>query len=418
MAVHLLSWVIGLAFFWGLGKSKKISLPVQIIVSIVMGILVGLYLPQAALSLAPLGDVFIRLLKMIIVPLVLASIVMGVVSLGDIRQLKSIGTKTVSVFFLTTLVAVTVGLVTANVIDPGINSSLQLEQSSFSRTAPDLKNVLISIIPKNVVSALAEGNMLSIIFFAVLMGCALISIGDEGTPLIKVFKGLDTVMMNITHWIMALAPIGVFSLMSAIVAQTGTAAFGPLAKYMLTVLIGLVIYSFIIAPIILIIFGKYSPKTLFQKMFTSLATGFSTSSSGATMPITMDLLTSKVGVSQRVVGFSLPLGTTINMDGTALYQAVATVFIAQLFGIELGLIHYIVISITAVLASIGAAAIPSAGLITLVMILNAVNVPVEGIGLILAVDRILDMFRTTTNIWGNTISAVIVARLEGETLQK
>lgn len=397
----------------------KLSLPVQIVLGIVGGIIFGLVAKDYVMWVAPLGDIFIRLLKMIIVPLVLASIIMGVVSLGDIQHLKNIGVKSLFLFVVTTVLAVAIGIVSASFIQPGLGANLVAESASdFAEKAPpSIVQLLVEIVPKNMVSALAEAQMLSIIFFAVLIGCAFMALGKKADPLVQVVSALDQSMMKLAQWIMVIAPIGVFALMAKIVADTGVAAFIPLAKYVATAVIGLIIHAVVVLPMLIFFFGKYNPLTLATKMFTALATAFSTSSSAATLPITMDRLTKRVGISQKVTGFVIPLGTTINMDGTALYQAVATLFIAQVYGIDLTMTHFIIITLTATLASIGAAAIPSAGLITMIMILNAVNVPVGGIGLILAVDRIIDMCRTTVNVWSNVTVSFLVSRMEKETLQ-
>lgn len=397
---------------------KKFKLHHQIFAGIILGVLVGLITPGIGLNMKPIGDIFIGLLKMIIVPLVLASIVVGVASLGDFRRIGKLGVWTLGYFVATTLSAIGVGLILVNLIKPGVRGNLLAETipDLASQAPSSLGSVLIQVIPENVVEAMGSGNMVAVIFFAVLLGAAITSMPQRGKPLYDFFDGLNSIMMTITNWVMHIAPVGVFALMAHVVAKTGIGAFKPLGLYFSCVLMGLTIHCLITMPIISISLGKYSPVKLFNQLLTAFGTAFSTSSSATTMPITMDALNRRVGVSPRVTGFVVPLGTTINMDGTALFQAVAAVFIAQVYGIELGIVQYAIIALTATLASIGAAAIPSAGLVTLVMILKAIHVPIEGIGLILAVDRILDMFRTTTNVWGNSIGTLIMARLDGEKL--
>ena len=390
----------------------KLSLSAQIILGIILGFLAGWIFGDAIMFIDPLGELFIKLLKMIIVPLIVASVIMGVADIGDVRRLGRLGGKTVLYYFATTGLAVTLGIIIVNVIQPGVGVDLALQQSP-NTTPPSLVDTLMGIVPENPFQAIVEMDMLPIIFFSILFGVVLTTIGKKAQPVIDFFDGVNTVMMKMTNWIMKIAPYGVFALMAVIVAETGYEVVVDLAKYMKAVLVGLLIHGLVVLPLILRFVGKGDPFQFFKDMSTALATAFSTSSSSATLPITMDLIEEKAGVDNSVSSFVLPLGATVNMDGTALYEAVAAIFIAQAYGIDLTFGQQLLIIITATLAAIGAAGIPSAGLITMIIVLNQVNLPLEGIGLITAVDRILDMVRTTVNVWGDSIGARTIAHTEG-----
>ena len=394
------------------------KLTTQIMVGIGLGVLAGFVLhryPVGIQFVEPIGDMFIRLLKMIIIPLIMATMVTGVLSIGDARKLGRIGLKTFLYYLVTTLLAVVVGLVLVNIIRPGVGLELGAGQ------APDLPeqtitSILMDIVPVNIFGAMAEGKVLPVIFFSLLLGSALTVVRERAAGVVAFFEGLNAVMMKLTDWIMRLAPFGVFALIAALVGETGAEAFKPLAKYIFTVLAGLGFHALITLPLLLWLVGGYSPLRLFKFVSAAVATAFSTASSAATLPITMECLEKKAGVSNRTASFVLPLGATVNMDGTALYEAVAALFIAQVYNIELTFVHQVIIVLTATLASIGAAAIPSAGLFTMAIVLNAVGLPLEGIGLILAVDRVLDMCRTAVNVWGDSCGTAVIARLEGESL--
>ena len=417
----------------------KVKASTQILLAMVAGILLGLLLGY--LSSAPqyegttfakvadslldkldfVGRMFIRLLKMIIIPLILASLVSGVVSLGDARNLGRLGGKTFLYYMTTTVLAVAVGLVLVNVIRPGERFDPDKAPTTVVDTEskpPSISSVLEDIVPDNIVDAMAKGSVLSIIFFSILLGTAILSVGEKAQPLAAFFESLNAIIMKIVGWIMALAPIGVFALMARMIGTLGITVMKPLAFHMLTVLLGLAIHGVIILPLLLRVFARYSPLKFIKDMFSAVLTAFSTASSSATLPITMECIEENTGASNRVASFVLPLGATVNMDGTALYEAVAAMFIAQTYGIDLSLGQQLVIMLTATLASIGAAAIPSAALVTMVIVLRSVNLPMEGIGMIWAVDRILDMFRTAVNVWGDSCGTAIIANLEGEQLNK
>ena len=397
----------------------RLKVHTQILIAIVLGAVVGLTLGEKAVHLKVVGDMFIRLLKMIIIPLILASMVAGIVSLGDVRRLGRIGLKTFVYYMATTLLAVGVGLVLVNLMRPGVGVDMGAEavEDMAGREIPSIISIIEDIIPENLFAAMAENKVLSIIFFSLLLGIAISSIGEKARPLTSLFESFNAVMMKITDWIMLLAPVGVFALIAYTIGTMGLSVLRPLAVYMVTVILGLSIHAVITLPVLLSLFGKYSPLKFIRDMFSAVATAFSTASSAATLPITMECLRENTGVSNKVASFVLPLGATVNMDGTALYEAVAAMFIAQAYGISLNIGQQLVIMLTATLASIGAAAIPGAGLVTMVIVLKAVNLPLEGIGMILAVDRILDMMRTAVNVWGDACGTAVVARLEGEELK-
>ncbi len=397
----------------------KLKVHTQIIIAIVLGAATGLLLDERAGHLKILGDLFIRLLKLIIIPLIMASMVAGIVSIGDYRKLGRIGLKTFIYYMTTTALSVAVGLVLVNLMNPGggVDIGAQTTTELANRDVPSPISIVEDIIPGNLFDAMAHDKVLSIIFFSLLLGIAISSIGEKGRHLIILFESFNDVMMKITDWIMRLAPFGVFALMAHTIGTMGLAVMKPLLTYMATVVLGLAIHACITLPLLLHFFGKYSPVKFINDVFSAIATAFSTASSAATLPITMECLQKNTGVSNKVTSFVLPLGATINMDGTALYEAVAAMFIAQAYGIELSIAQQFLIMLTATLASIGAAAIPGAGLITLVIVLKAVNLPLEGIGMILAVDRLLDMLRTSVNVWGDACGAVVIARLEKEKLK-
>ncbi|MCF7805557.1 MAG: dicarboxylate/amino acid:cation symporter [Candidatus Marinimicrobia bacterium] len=389
----------------------KLSLSTKIFLGIILGFFVGFIFGDSILFLDPIGQLFIKLLKMIIVPLIIASVIMGVAEIGDVRKLGRLGGKTVLYYLSTTGLAVVIGIIMVNVMQPGVGVNLTLEKSPEA-APPSLIDTLMGIVPANPFEAVVNMDMLPIIFFSILIGVVLTTIGKKAKPLVSFFDSLNAVMMKLTHWIMELAPYGVFALMAVIVAETGGDVIIDLAKYMATVLIGLLIHGFVILPLILKIIGKGNPFQFAKDMSSALATAFSTSSSSATLPVTMESIEKNAGVDNTVSSFVLTLGATINMDGTALYEAVAAIFIAQVYGIDLTFAQQLLIIVTATLAAIGAAGIPSAGLITMIIVLNQVNLPLEGIGLITAVDRILDMVRTTVNVWGDSVGARTIAATE------
>ena len=369
------------------------------------------------------GDIFIMALKLVIIPLVVGTIVSGVVSVGDMRRLGRIGGKTLLYYCCTTALAVTVGLVTVNVIRPGIGADLELasmDTATLAKVEANKNQDLGEFVRRQLTSVLinpfkatAEGKVLPTIFFSLLLGAVIASSGPQGEPLALLFSSLSEVMMRMVGWILLLAPAGAFALLASQVAESGVSVLATLAKYMATVLTGLGIHAFVTLPLLLVVFGRVSIRRFTSGVRDAIVLAFSTSSSSATLPVTMECLTKNLHVQPHVSSFVLPLGATINMDGTALYESVAVMFIAQAYGIDMTLGQQIIIFLTATLASIGAAGIPSAGLFMMVIVLEAVGLPLTGIGLILAVDRILDMCRTTVNVVGDAVGAVIIDTSEG-----
>ncbi len=401
------------------------QLHVQILIALVAGTIFGAWCEDLAPKIGFLGTIFILALKMIIAPLVLSSIVCGVASLGDVRQLGPMGAKTLVYYMCTTFISVAIGLVLVNVIKPGVardkatQQTLEAKKQEAAKAAARETETVGSFMRKQVdktlvnpFKALASGNVLAIIVFALLLGATLTTMGDQAKPLIDVFNALNVAMMRIVDLILRFAPIGVFALMAVFMAKGGWEELRKLLKYMLTVILGLGIHGLIVLPLVLLVFARRSPLKFVNQMKDALAIAFSTDSSAATLPVTLECAEQNAGVPQRVAGFVLPLGATVNMDGTALYEAVAAMFIAQVYGIDISIGQQVLIFLTATLAAVGAAGIPSAGTVTMAMVLTAVNIPLEGIGIILGVDRILDMCRTTVNVWGDAVGAAVVARYE------
>ena len=423
---------------------KKLALHWQIIIGLTLGLVYGIIAASNGWGsftsdwVAPFGTVFISLLKLIAVPLVLASLITGVASLSDLKKLSRIGGKTIAIYVSTTAVAVTIGLVSVNVLQPGdkvpdqMKEKLQqtYEKDATSRTgnAQKIKDrgplqPIVDMVPSNFFSSASSNrNMLQVVFVAIFVGIGLIQIPkDKGKPVLDFFEGLNDVVIKLVDLIMLMAPIGVFALIAQTINKIAgddlsqiLELLGALGYYMIAVILGLIIHAGITYTGLLKFMSKMPLKTFYKGIAPAQLLAFSTSSSGATLPVTMDCCEEELGVSEEVSSFVLPLGATINMDGTALYQAVAAVFIAQTLGMGLGIGAQLTIILTAVLASIGTAAVPGAGIIMLVIILEAVNVPSAGIALILGVDRILDMMRTVVNVTGDASIAVIVADSEGQ----
>lgn len=377
-----------------------------------------------------IGDIFIRLLNMIAIPLVLASLIVGAASLGDIKKFARMGGKTIAFYISTTAFAITIGLILANIIQPGEqmppdtkNKLLSVYQGDIEDKLQtqfefDVTNEIVNIVPKNPFDAMANGNMLQIVFFAVCIGIILTMINKEkAAPVTNFFDSLSEAMIKLVDVIMYIAPIGVFALISATIGEFGFEILTTLIWYTLTVLLGLIIHVLGTYGIILKVFTKLKFKDFFLAIRRAQAIAFSTSSSAATLPVTIECCQENLGISKSTTSFVLPLGATINMDGTALYQGVAAVFIAQVFGFDLNLTQQLTIVLTAVLASIGTAPVPGVGLIMLIIILRSVGIPQEGIALILGVDRIIDMCRTIANITGDALAAAVIATSEKEELK-
>jgi len=366
-------------------------------------------------SVGPIGSMFVRLLKMLIVPLIVASMVMGVAKVGDIRKLGGLGLRTFIFYIITTWASVLIGLIAVNLIRPGVGVTLVSEGVPEAATrVTSFWDVIMNLVPGNPVEAMANMDILPVIVFSLFLGAVLTMIGAKARPLVEFFDSLNTAMMKMADLVIQLTPYAVFALIANVVATTGPSIFASLGKYMLTVILGLAIHALVVLPLLLKYVGGVNPRRYFSRISPAYTTGFSTASSAATLPLTIDCVENRAGVSKRVSSFVLPIGATINMDGTALYESVAAVFIAQAYGIDLTVGQQVLVFLTATLAAIGAAGIPSAGLVTMAIVLNAVGLPLEGIGMILAVDRLLDMCRTSVNVWGDTVGCAVVSRLEGE----
>lgn len=424
---------------------KKIPLHTQIIIGLVLGLVFGLASIQFGWSpeftskyIKPFGTIFVNALKMIAVPLVLASLITGIASLGDIAKLSRMGGKTIAVYLFTTTIAITIGLVCVNILQPGKKlpqSTRENLMALYSGDVESRENVaqsvkdagplqpLVDVIPENIFVSLADNSsMLQVVFVAMIIGIALLKIPREkGQPVTAFFDGLNDVIIKIVDFIMILAPYGVFALIASLIVELGGTdpdkAFEllyALLWYSVTVLVGLIAMIALIYPALFKIFTKVKYKNFFKGIRPAQLLAFSTSSSAATLPVTMEVVQKDLGVSEEVASFVLPLGATINMDGTSLYQGVAAVFIAQALGLGLSLGDQLMIVLTATLASIGTAAVPGAGIVMLVIVLEAIGIPTAGIALILAPDRILDMCRTVVNVTGDAAVTMVVASTEGE----
>lgn len=475
-----------------------------IILGILFGAVLGGLWPEIGKNVKFIGELFIKSLLMLVVPLVMASMIVGVSGLGDVRRLKGIGSKTVLYYMSTTAVSVIIGIAMVNFIQPGNAGSekerialrggellkqtaysirektLVLEKASFKRSyderymvilgnirgtvtetsgssisvsrwtdqndkellpplkgkglridlavaervkgkkrpiASVLRDVVVSLIPRNLFHSMANNEVLPLIVFSLIFGAVLTTIGEKGAPVIALFEGINEAIMGIVHLLMLAAPLGIGALIAGRLGDAGGfSGFMPqllrLGKYAATVFMGLFIHAVFVLPLILHFIGKKNVKEYATNVASALLTAFSTASSSATLPLTMECSIEKNGISERVASFVLPLGATVNMDGTALYEAVSAIFIAQMYGIKIGAVQMLVIFLTATLAAIGAAGIPEAGLVTMVIVLQAVKLPVEGISLILVIDWLLDRFRTSVNVWGDVVGSAVVERLE------
>ncbi len=377
-----------------------------------------------------LGTIFMNALKMLIVPLVFSSIITGIAGIGDSGAMGRLGAKTLLYYLVTSLLAITLGLLLVNVVSPGIvdgepasevvalseESTADIASRVEGRGAGDVVDIFIRMVPTNVIAAAAEGRMLGLIFFSLLFGYFMTRVaGPPGQVLKDFWQGVFEVMMKITDWVMKFAPIGVFALVAKVVATTGFSAFEPLMAFFFTVLGALAIHLLLILPLLLRFVGGVSPLLHFKAMSPALLMAFSTASSSATLPVTMECVEKRAGVSNQTTSFVLPLGATVNMDGTALYECVAAMFIAQAYGLELSFATQFTVVLVALLTSIGVAGIPAASLVAITIILTTIGLPLEAVGLILAVDRVLDMCRTSVNVFSDSCGAVLIGRLEGET---
>ena len=407
---------------------KKIGLSTQIFIALLLGALLGVvihyWIPSSYIKdtglvegvLYVIGQGFIRLMQMLVVPLVFCSLICGSMAIGDTKTLGKVGVKTIGFYLVTTALAVCVALGSALLINPGLGLDMDAVQKgtvSSSTEATSLVDTLLNIIPKNPVQSMANGDMLPIIVFALFVGIMLAKLGTRGSVVANFFSQFNDVMMEMTMAIMKIAPIGVFCLIARTFATVGFSAFAPMLKYMGNVTLALAIQCLIVYQILLFVFTRLNPLKFIKKFLPVMGFAFSTATSNATIPMSIDTLSKKMGVSKQISSFTIPLGATINMDGTSIMQGVAVVFIAQAYGIPLTMGNLATVVVTATLASIGTAGVPSVGLVTLAMVLNSVGLPTEGIALIMGIDRILDMIRTAVNITGDAVCTTIVCHQEG-----
>lgn len=408
-------------------SKKKLGLASKVLIGLAIGFVIGLivhYLPKGTLRddilingvFQFVGQVFLRGIMMCVVPLVFVSLVNGAASMGDIKKLGKVGGKTMVFYLVTTAVAIVIGLGMAFIFNPGIGLDMGAI-STVEVTASEgkgLAQVLYEMVPRNPIQALAEGNMLQIIVFAIMTGIALTLIGEKGKKILELFEQFNELVMKLVSMVMVLAPFGVLCLVARTFGQVGVAAVVPLIKCVAAVYIALAIHLVVVYGGMLKSLSSLSPVRFFKKIFPAMAIAFSTASSSATLPVTMDLTVNKIGASKDISSFALPLGATINMDGTAIYQGVSAVFIAQVYGIDVTPSMALMIVLSATLASIGTAGVPGAGAIMLSMVLQTVGLPLEGLGLILGIDRLFDMGRTAMNITGDAVCTTIISKQEGE----
>ena len=399
-------------------SKKKMALTTKIFIGLILGIILGIILqsnPDIAVNyVKPIGTLFLNLIKLVIVPLVFFSLIVGTCSMDDVRKLGRIGGKTVAYYLLTTAFAVTIGLILANLTNVGVGYTIPVDATYEITAPPNVVDTLLNIIPANPLKALVDGNMLQVIAFAIIIGAGIIGIGEKGKILQQVFDSGAEVMYKIIGTIMNFAPIGVFALITPVVAQNGPSILLPLLKLIIVVYAGCAIHALFTYSSTLWIFSRVTPFQFFRGIAPAMIFAFTTASSSATLPITMKNTEENLGVPKSICSFTLPLGATINMDGTAIYQGICAFFIAQIYGIDLPISAQLTVILTATLASIGTAGVPGAGMIMLGMVLQSVGLPIEGIVIIAGVDRILDMMRTMINITGDAACSVIVAATEGE----
>ena len=404
-------------------EKKKLSLTSKIFIGLIAGVICGvifnLFVPASYVRdtiiidgiCYVIGNGFIKLMKMLVVPLVFCSLVCGASAIGDTKTLGKVGGKTIAFYLATTAIAVTVAISVATLIKPGIGLNMNLIEAENVTVAEKTSAVdtLLDIIPDNPFNSLANGNMLQVIVFALIVGILLAKMGERAELVANFFSQFNDLMMEMTNLVMSFAPIGVFFMLTRTFANLGFDAFIPLLKYMGSVVLGLGVQCFVVYMILLFVFTRLNPFKFIKKFFPVMAFAFSTSTSNATIPLNIETLEEKIGVSRKVSSFTIPLGATINMDGTSIMQGVAVVFAAQAYGINLGISGYLTVIATATLASIGTAGIPSVGLVTLTMVFSAVGLPVEAITLIMGIDRILDMLRTAVNVTGDAVCTTVVA---------
>ncbi|MCG9695713.1 dicarboxylate/amino acid:cation symporter [Shewanella sp. Isolate11] len=402
-----------------LGKAwsgwMSVPLWLQILMGMMLGIIAGIALGEQAVLLKPIGTLFVNTIKMLIVPLVFCSLIVGVTSMQDTAKMGRIGFKSFVFYLGTTSIAITLGLGVGHLLAPGVGLNMTPDAgTAAAKAAPSVMETLINIVPTNPVAALANGQILQVIVFAVALGIALVLIGERGKPAIKMFESLAEAMFKLTDMVMKLAPYGVFGLMAWVAGAYGIDMLAPLIKVIIAVYLGCLLHILGFYSLLLSTVAKLNPLQFFKGIRSALAVAYTTSSSAGTLPVSMKCANESLGVNKKISSFVLPLGTTINMDGTALYQGVTALFVAQAFGIDLTWVDYITIILTATLASIGTAGVPGAGLVMLTLVLTTVGLPLEGVAIIAGIDRVLDMARTVVNVAGDLVATTIIAKSEDE----
>ncbi len=398
---------------------RRLALWKQIFIALIAGLVVGIALnmagmPEIATSIKPIGDLFIRGIKMLIVPLVFVSLVTGVSSLDDIATMGRLSIKTVALYLITTALAIVIGLILAVTFQPGSGVAMVTNEAVQVREAPPIIDILLNLIPTNPFEAFVEENVLQIIVFAIFFGAAIALVGEKGRPVRDFFESAAEVIYRLTAIIISFAPYGVFALIAWVAGSYGLELLAPLAKVILLVYIGCIIHAIIVYGGLLKGLARLNPVRFFQGVMEPAMVAFTSTSSAGTLPVSIMATEKNLGVNRRISSFVLPLGATVNMDGTALYQGVCAVFIAQVYGIDLGMPQYLIIVLTATLGSLGTAGVPGAGLIMLSLVLTSVGLPLEGVAIIAGIDRILDMARTAVNVVGDCAVASIVAKSEGD----
>ncbi|MFA5576968.1 MAG: dicarboxylate/amino acid:cation symporter [Tissierellaceae bacterium] len=408
-------------------SKKDMSLTSKVLVGLIVGLVTGIIvfqLPKGVLKddilinglFQLLGQVFLRGIMMLVVPLVFISLVNGAASIGDVKKLGRIGVKTVGFYLTTTAIAIVIALLLGFLVKPGIGldmSAIEVVETTVNPKTP-LVQILYEMVPSNPIASMAGGNMLQIIVFAIFTGIGLSLLGDKAEFLLNLFSALNDLIMKLVSMVMIFAPIGVFGLIAKTFATVGYAAMIPLMKYILTVYIGLLIHLTLVYGGLLKGFTRLSPMKFYRKFLPAMSVAFSTASSNATVPVSLDLCEKELGIPKSIASFTIPLGATINMDGTAIMQGVATFFVAQVYGVDMTVGMLLTVILTATLASIGTAGVPGAGAIMLSMVLQSVGLPLEGIGLIMGIDRLVDMGRTAVNITGDAVCTTVIAKQEGE----
>ena len=393
---------------------QRIPLWQKILAGLILGVLAGALMGKDASIFKPLGDIFINAIKMLIVPLVFSTLVVGITAMRDPQKMGRIGARTIALYLLTTAFAIAIGLLASWVFQPGVGLEMSFESGVESKEAPSLVEILVGLVPQNPIDALASGNILQIIVFAIGLGISLTLIGEKGEPTVRVFESFSEAMVKLTNIVMAFAPFGVFGLIAHVAGSYGLDVLLPLAKvigvaYLASVLHVLLVYSGLLA-----LLGRLNPLRYLQGILDALVVAFSSASSSGTLPVSLRCAKNNLGVSEGVAGFVLPVGATINMDGTAIYQGVVAVFIAQLLGVDLSMADYGMIIVTGTLASIGTAGVPGAGLVMLSIVMAQIGLPLEAIAVIAGIDRILDMARTSVNVAGDLMVTTLVGKSEGE----